>query len=111
MSKKGEIFMTDMLHKPIGWDDPLNQMTEEEWKEYFRLREELDVEMNNEEIIAALRKVDELLEQNRHQEANSLMGIIHVHPRLAYAWKLGLGLKEVMNLNLSLAKKEYPDEF
>ena len=45
--------MTDMLHKPIGWDDPLNQMTEEEWKEYFRLREELDVEMNNEEIIAA----------------------------------------------------------
>ena len=75
------------------------------------MREELDVEMNNEEIIAALRKVDELLEQNRHQEANSLMGIIPVHPRLAYAWKLGLGLKEVMNLNLSLAKKEYPDEF
>ena len=26
--------MTDMLHKPIGWDDPLNQMSEEEWKEY-----------------------------------------------------------------------------
>ena len=25
--------MTDMLHKPIGWDEPLNQMTEEEWKE------------------------------------------------------------------------------
>ena len=30
--------MTDMLHKPIGWDDPLNQMTDGEWQEYFRLR-------------------------------------------------------------------------
>ena len=35
--------MTDMLHKPNGWDSPLNQMTEEEWKEYFRLREDLDM--------------------------------------------------------------------
>ena len=103
--------MTDLLHKPKGWEDPINQMSEEEWKEYFRLREELDVEMNNEEIIAALRKVDELLEQNRHQEANSLMGIIPVHPRLAYAWKLCGGFKEVKDFNLSEAKKEYPEEF
>ena len=67
--------------------------------------------MNNEEIIAALRKVDELLEQNRHQEANSLMGIIPVHPRLAYAWKLCGGFKEVKDFNLSEAKKEYPEDF
>lgn len=54
--------MTDLLHKPKGWNDPINQMSEEEWKEYFRLREELDVEMSMEEIIATLRKIDDLLE-------------------------------------------------
>ena len=42
--------MTDMLHKPNGWDEPLNQMTDDEWKEYFRLRKELDVEMTEEEL-------------------------------------------------------------
>ena len=40
--------MTDMLHKPNGWNEPLNQMTEEEWQEYFRLREDLDVEYSEE---------------------------------------------------------------
>ena len=54
--------MTDLLHKPKGWNDPINQMSAEEWKEYFRLREELDVEMSMEEIIATLRKIDDLLE-------------------------------------------------
>ena len=103
--------MTNMQHKPNGWNEPLNQMTEDEWKEYFRLREELDVEMSKEEIVATLRKIDELLEQNRHQEAEELMGIIPVPPRLAYAWKLCGGLKEVIDFNLSQAKKEYPDEF
>ena len=39
------------------------------------------------------------------------MGIIPVPPRLAYAWKLCGGLKEVIDFNLSQAKKEYPDEF
>ena len=24
--------MTDMNHKPNGWNEPLNRMTEEEWK-------------------------------------------------------------------------------
>ena len=44
--------MTDLLHKPKGWDDPINQMSEEDWKEYFRLREELDVEYTKEELIS-----------------------------------------------------------
>ena len=42
--------MTDMQHKPNGWNEPLNRMTEEEWKEYFRLREQLDVEYTEEEL-------------------------------------------------------------
>ena len=42
--------MTDIQHKPNGWNEPLNQMTEDEWKEYFCLRKELDVEMTEEEL-------------------------------------------------------------
>ena len=42
--------MTDMLHKPNGWNEPQNIMSEDEWREYFRLREVLDVEMNEEEL-------------------------------------------------------------
>ena len=30
--------MTDMEHKPNGWNLPINQMTEEEWKDYFECR-------------------------------------------------------------------------
>ena len=93
--------MTDMLHKPNGWDDPLNQMTEDEWQEYFRLREELDVEMSEDEVADALNKVNELLTQHKESEAQDLMSIIPVDPRLAYFWKKGLGLKEVMTYNLS----------
>ena len=65
--------MTDMSHKPNGWDSPLNQMTEEEWKEYFRLREELDVEMSDEEIDRAYIKSDELLEAHKENEAYALL--------------------------------------
>ena len=103
--------MTDMLHKPNGWDDPLNQMTEDEWQEYFRLREELDVEMSEDEMSNAYDKVDELLDHHKDNEAFLLMKKIPFQPRLAYALKLGMGLKEVMTYNLSLAKKEYPNEF
>ena len=103
--------MTDMQHKPNGWNEPLNQMTEDEWKEYFRLREELDVEMSDEELKASLLKVNTLLKANKKEEAKQLMFIIPIHPRYAYQLKKGLGIKEVMYLNLSLAKKEYPNEF
>ena len=53
--------MTYMLHKPNGWNEPLNQMTEEEWKEYFRLREDLDMEYSEEELEKALLKINVLL--------------------------------------------------
>ena len=74
--------MTDMLHKPNGWNSPLNQMSDEEWQEYFRLREELDVEMSEDEVADALNKVNELLTQHKESEAQDLMYIIPVDPRL-----------------------------
>ena len=66
--------MTDMLHKPNGWNEPLNQMTEEEWQEYFRLREDLDVEYSEEELDEALLKINQLL-KNKNEALR------------AYLWK------------------------
>ena len=103
--------MTDLLHKPNGWNEPLNQMTEEEWQEYFRLREDLDVEYSEEELEKALLKINELLKNKCDREAEELMFSIPLEPFYAYRLKLGLGLKEVMYHNLSSAKKEFPGEF
>ena len=100
-----------MQHKPNGWNEPLNQMTEDEWKEYFRLRDELDVEFSEEEIVDALEKVNNLLDQNKIKEADRLALTVPIEARLAYFWKKCGGLKEVMYLNLSEAKKEFPNEF
>ena len=63
--------MTDMLHKPIGWDEPLNQMTEEEWKEYFRLRKELDVEYSEEELKALIEKAMKLHISGKTEESSN----------------------------------------
>ena len=103
--------MTDINHKPNGWNEPLNQMTDDEWKEYFRLREELDVEYTEEELDKALLKINELLENKNDKEAEDLMLAIPLEPYYAYQLKLGLGIKRVMFYNLSLAKKEFPGEF
>ena len=103
--------MTDMQHKPNGWNEPLNQMTEDEWKEYFRLREELDVEYSEEDMIVSLNKVNQLLASHNEKEAYVLMKKIPMFSRQAYKSKKCLGIKSVMNFNLSQAKKEYPNEF
>ena len=50
--------MTDLQHKPKGWNEPLNCMTDEEWKEYFHLRQVLDVEMSEDEQRDLLDKID-----------------------------------------------------
>ena len=52
-----------------------------------------------------------ILSDKNNQEAEMLLAKIPADPRLAYRWKLGLGLKEVMYLNLSDDKQAFPDEF
>lgn len=42
--------MTDIEHKPNGWNLPINQMTEEEWKDYFECRKKYDIRLSDEEI-------------------------------------------------------------
>ena len=55
--------------------------------------------------------MNSLLKNDNQHEAKTILAIIPAHPRLAYRWKKTMGLKEVMYLNLSLAKKVYPEEF
>ena len=96
-------------NKPKGWNEPLNRMSEEEWQEYFRLREELDVQMSDNEIKQILDKTSSLSEFS--EEKINLLKKLPLLPSIAYGIKLMGGLKEIMHSNLSLAKKVYPDEF
>ena len=103
--------MTDIQHKPNGWNEPLNQMTEDECKEYFCLRKELDVEMTEEELNKLSEQISTCLKNNDDNSAFELMNKIPLGANYAYGLKLGLGLKAVADANLSLARKVFPDEF
>ena len=103
--------MTDMLHKPIGWGETLNKMTEAEWKEYFRLRKELDVEYSEEELKALIEKAMKLYISGKTEESSNLALKIPLRPFFACSLKQTLGLREIMKANLSLAKKAFPNEF
>ena len=89
--------MTDMQHKPNGWNEPLNQMTEDEWKEYFRLRDELDVEYTEEEISELLEQASAITEFN--EQKKRLLKKLPIVPAIAYATKLSSGFKELMHSN------------
>ena len=103
--------MTDIQHKPNGWNEPLNQMTEDEWKEYFCLRKELDVEMTEEELNKLSEQISTCLKNTDDNSAFELMNKIPLGAHYAYGLKLGLGLKAVADANLSLARKVFLDEF
>ena len=85
--------MTNMQHKPNGWNEPLNQMTDDEWKEYFRLRDELDVEYTEEEISELLEQASAITEFN--EQKKSLLKKLPIVPAIAYATKLSSGLKDL----------------
>ena len=103
--------MTDINHKPKCWNEPLNQMTEDEWKEYFRLRDALDTEMSQSDIDCILECVENLIKKKATTDAMHLMGKIPLEPHYALGMKYGLGLRSVMYNNLSKAKEVFPDEF
>ena len=103
--------MTDMLHMPNDWNSPLNHMTEDEWKEYFHLRQVLDVEMSEDEQSDLLDKIDLALVNEDYDLVDVLASKLPLEAHYAYGLKLGLGLRFLKNNNLSEAKKAYPDEF
>ena len=90
-------------------------MTDEEWKEYFHLRQVLDVEMSEDEQRDLLDKIDLALVNEDYDLVDALVDALAsklpLEAHYAYGLKLGLGLRFLKNNNLSEAKKAYPDEF
>ena len=103
--------MTDMQHKPNGWNEPLNRITEEEGKEDWSGREELEGERKDEEIKEHFNLIEKLLSEGKEKDANCIYKLIPLGANCAYFIKKCHGLDAVSHFNLSEAKKEYPNEF
>jgi len=58
MNSSCEVTMTDMQHKPNGWNLPINQMTEEEWKDYFECLKKYDIRLSDEDKKKSLSVVE-----------------------------------------------------
>ena len=101
--------MTDMDHKPNGWNLPINQMTDEEWKDYFECRKKYDIKLSEQEIAnntnEAVKFINDMEEFKKIAIKNPLL------PGMAIVSKAFYGLKSIKNYNLSLAKEVYPNEF
>ncbi|SFS32832.1 hypothetical protein SAMN02910357_00163 [Succinivibrio dextrinosolvens] len=101
--------MTDMEHKPNGWNLLTNQMTEEQWKDYFECRKKYDIKLSDEEIKDILTKTLEFIDdQDKYVEISKKVPLL---PGSAIVFKAFHGLKAMKDYNLSLAKEVYPDEF
>ena len=101
--------MTDMEHKPNGWNLLTNQMTEEEWKDYFECRKKYDIRLSDEEIKKISREACNFLKNK--EKYLELTKKLPLFPGLAISAKAWHGLKEIKDYNLSWAKEVYPDEF
>ena len=53
-----------MEHKPNGWNLPINQMTEEEWKDYFECRKKYDIKLSVDEEKTQYEKIMSFLHVN-----------------------------------------------
>ena len=102
--------MTDMEHKPNGWNLPINQMTEEEWKDYFECRKKYDIKLSDEEIKKIIKNAMSFIDTDHDKYMEESLKI-PVPPNLAISYKAFNGLKAMKKFNLSLAKETYPDEF
>ena len=86
-------------------------MTEADWDRYFECRKTQDVEMTNTEAVA-------IMQAHREEFLGDDCGIIAtkkykipLKPNIAFAMKYTMGMRYLIEYNLSLAKKMYPDEF
>ena len=85
--------MTDMLHKPNGWNSPLNQMTEDEWKEYFRLREELDVKYTEEDIPPSIEEFANTVIKSLENNPDNI--VLYIEPGRSLVSTSGVTLYKV----------------
>ncbi|SFK60764.1 hypothetical protein [Succinivibrio dextrinosolvens] len=101
--------MTDMEHKPNGWNLPINQMTDDEWTDYFECRKKYDIKLSDKERKAISDEAHKYLKDRK--KFIEISKKTPLFPELAIAAKACSGLKGLKGCNLSWAKKVYPDEF
>ncbi len=86
-------------------------MTEADWDRYFECRKTQDVEMTYSEAIAIMQAhKDEFIAKDGGTAA-TIKYKIPLKPQFAIAMKYDLGMKVLIEYNLSNAKKAYPEEF
>lgn len=87
------------------------QMTTQDWEEYFAKRAQLDKPLPREEAEALLLKGAALLREKNKAECFRVTAPIPMPAAWALAVKDAHGFKMVWDWNLYEAKKAYPDEF
>lgn len=100
----------DRLPNPPKYRD-FPELTKEEWEDYFACREKYDIEMTEEEKWQIRKKAYELFDNGHEAEARNLILRIPATPFLAMSSKTAGGFAAIKYLNLSEAKKVYPNEF
>ncbi|SFK60745.1 hypothetical protein [Succinivibrio dextrinosolvens] len=101
--------MTDMDHKPNGWNLPINQMSDEEWKDYFECRKKFDISFSTDQRKNKCLEIGNYInEENKFYEEIKKLPL---RPNIAITYKCFHGLKSMKDFNLSWAKAVYPDEF
>ncbi len=100
----------DKLPNPPKYRD-FPEMTKEEWEDYYSCREKYDIEMTDEEIESIFEESDALFERGLNEEACTILNRIPAEPFTAISAKIAGGFRAIKFLNLSKAKKVYPDEF
>lgn len=87
------------------------EMTKEEWEDYYACREKYDIEMTEEEKEKIRNEAYAIFESGKKEQALQLLMQIPVEPFIAISSKIAGGFKAIKYLNLSDAKKVYPNEF
>lgn len=100
----------DKLQNPPKYRD-FPELTKEEWEDYYACREKCDIDMTEDEILEIYKKDGSLIDKGLKTEALALLFKIPVEPFSAIASKIAGSFKSIQYLNLSKAKKAYPDEF
>lgn len=100
----------DKLPNPPKYRD-FPELTKEEWEDYYACREKYDIAMTDEEIDKIYDESNSLFEKGYDDEAISTILKVPVEPFTAISAKIAGGFRAVKKLNLSKAKKVYPDEF
>lgn len=100
----------DRLPNPPKYRD-FPELTKEEWEDYYACREKYDIEMTDEEKDKIRQDAYSIFESGKKEQALDYLLKLPAEPFIAIAAKIAGGFEAVKYLNLSEAKKVYPNEF